>query len=187
MHCIALALRSKETPFSLSKTQFYFLAKWKVELTGKGEGGEQERRRTLSKSLGGFDHYCHGKVLYLDTQFPKLNVKYDPALEMWSEAAMEGVLTAPLPSQHWPSNQPLKLWQSKLSSRPINAEKSWSRERTARCVNFIKPFKAQSLCFLTMLQPTRQLRNHVHPNFKMSRVDFHSTSVRSSEAPTVRE
>lgn len=81
MHCIALALRSKETPFSLSKTQFYFLAKWKVELTGKGEGGEQQRR-TLSKSLGSFYHYYHGKVLYLDTQFPKLNVKYDPALEM---------------------------------------------------------------------------------------------------------
>lgn len=35
-----------------------------------------------------FYHYYHSKVLYLDTQAPKLNVKYNPALETWSVAAV---------------------------------------------------------------------------------------------------
>lgn len=53
-----------------------------AELTGKGKKGGQERRRPLNKSLGGFYHYYHSKVLDLGTQAPKLNVKYNPALEM---------------------------------------------------------------------------------------------------------
>lgn len=70
---------------------------------------------------------------------------------------------SPLPSSCWPRNRPFKLWQRVYYQGSCQCRGAGAvGRRTSRCVNFIKPFKAQFLLFLTTLQPTRRLRDHVH-------------------------
>lgn len=139
---------SRKTSFSLSRPESYFLAKWEAGLTGKGEKWRQERRRPLNKSLGGFYHYYHSKVLYLGTQAPKLNVKYNPALATWSVAALgkSWQLHSPLHVGHVIS--PSSFGREYIIKSPVSADRSWSRgRRTSQCVNFIKPFKVNPFAF----------------------------------------
>ena len=94
-----------------------------VELKGKGEGGGQEKRRPLNKTLGGFFyHYYRSKALYLDTQAPKLNVKYNPALETWSVSAGGGVLTVHCLLHVGHVIGPLSSGREYITKAPVSAE-----------------------------------------------------------------
>lgn len=120
--------KKKNSVFFLEQSKFYFLTEWEAELREKKGGrGGIGKRRPLNKSLGDFYHYYHNKVLYLDTQAPKLNVKYNPVLETWSVAAKGECWQLHFLLHLGHAISPLSFGKEYIFKASVAAERSWSR------------------------------------------------------------